>query len=67
MLGVYRQRGDRILAEANQCIGSEAGIYGDTRLTTTIDPTIPDDQVGPPVPGLPPIFINPPVSASPAQ
>jgi hypothetical protein len=67
ILGVYRQRSDRLAAEANQCIGSEVGLLGDTRLTTTVDPDIPEDQAGPPPPPVVPVPIPPPVSASPAQ
>jgi hypothetical protein len=64
ILGVYRQRGDRLTAEANQCVGSEVGFIGDTRLTTSIDPTIPDDQGGPPGVPITPIVITPPICAS---
>ena len=66
ILGVYRSRADRLSAEANQCVGSEVGLLGDTRLTTTIDPQIPEDQSGPPPVPLPPVTIVPPISASPA-
>lgn len=66
ILGVYRQRSDRLSAEANQCVGSEVGLLGDTRLTTTVDPDIPEDQAGPPPVPFVPVTIPPPVSASPS-
>ncbi len=66
IMGVYRQRSDRLLSEANQCIGSDLGVIGDTRTTQTIDPGIPDDQVGlPPGPAIP--LPVPPIPVSAAQ
>jgi hypothetical protein len=65
ILGVYRQRAERISVEANQCIGNEAGFLGDTRVSSSIDPTIPDTEGALP-PGEPfnPVVIPPPSCAS---
>jgi len=68
ILTVLRQRAEQLTAEANQCIGEEAAFTGETRTTTTIDPTLPssDETQYPPVePGLVPP--PPPVPASPSQ
>ncbi|HEU4410510.1 MAG TPA: hypothetical protein VFS43_34970 [Polyangiaceae bacterium] len=71
ILGVYRQRSERISVEANQCIGNEAGFLGDTRVNYSVDPTIPDPEPsrgpdGGPLPGEPfnPIIVPPPSCAS---
>lgn len=44
ILTVLRQRTDQLTAEANQCIGQEAGFIGESAVTSTIDPTIPKDD-----------------------
>ncbi len=43
ILTVLRQRTEQLSAEANQCIGEEAVLIGDSKITATIDPTLPDD------------------------
>jgi hypothetical protein len=43
VIAVLRQRGDQLLAEANQCIGQEAAFVGETQVTTTIDPSLPPE------------------------
>jgi hypothetical protein len=50
ILTVLRQRAEQLTAEANQCIGEEAAFIGDTKVTTTVDPTLPasDDTNFPP-------------------
>jgi Spy/CpxP family protein refolding chaperone len=58
ILTVLRQRGEQLVAEANQCIGEEAAFIGDTRTTVTIDPRIPPDET--PYPPTDPIFVIPP-------
>ncbi|MDI3283103.1 hypothetical protein [Polyangium sp. 15x6] len=61
ILGVLRQRVEQLVAEANQCIGKDADILGETSTVTQIDPGIPDDPAFYP----PPIIIQePPPSAS---
>jgi hypothetical protein len=44
ILSVLRQRTDQLTAEANQCIGQEAGFVGDTAVTSTIDPGLPEED-----------------------
>ena len=50
ILTVLRQRAEQLTAEANQCIGEEAAFIGDTKVTTTVDPSLPasDDTNFPP-------------------
>lgn len=43
ILSVLRQRSDQLTAEANQCIGQEAGFVGDSAVSATIDPNIPEE------------------------
>jgi hypothetical protein len=43
ILGVLRQRADQLTAEANQCIGQEAAFTGESEITSTIDPGLPND------------------------
>jgi hypothetical protein len=43
VLGVYRQRGDRLLAESNQCVGTDPPPSSASRLTVSVDPTLPDE------------------------
>lgn len=63
ILTVLRQRVEQLVAEANQCIGEEAAFVGDTRVRTTIDPTIPPDET--PYPNNDPtLVIGPPPCTS---
>lgn len=62
ILTVLRQRTEQLVAEANQCIGEEAAFVGDTRVKTTIDPTIPPDQT--PYPPSDPSLVIPPQCTS---
>jgi hypothetical protein len=41
ILTVLRTRSDQLSAEANQCIGKEAGFIGESAVTSTIDPNLP--------------------------
>lgn len=43
IISVLRQRGDQLTAEANQCIGQEAGFVGESAVTAQIDPGLPAD------------------------
>ena len=63
ILTVLRQRVEQLHAEANQCIGEEAVLFGETKITTTIDPNLPRDDPS----SYPdnPIISIPPVIASP--
>ena len=44
ILTVLRQRSEQLTAEANQCIGQEAGFIGDSAVTSTIDPNLPEED-----------------------
>jgi hypothetical protein len=39
---VLKDRSAALVSEANQCIGEETGFIGETTITVTIDPSIPD-------------------------
>jgi hypothetical protein len=69
ILSVLRQRTDQLAAEANQCIGKEAGFVGESAVTSSIDPNLPDDPSKYPgtQPGQYPddnLFVDPPACAS---
>lgn len=44
ILMVLKDRVEQLMAEANQCIGEEAGFVGETRVTFTVDPNMPKDD-----------------------
>jgi hypothetical protein len=44
ILTVLRQRVEQLSAEAAQCIGEEAVLYGETKVVTTIDPNLPRED-----------------------
>jgi hypothetical protein len=44
ILTVIRQRADQLAAEANQCIGEEAGYVGQSSVSTTVDKDLPGDD-----------------------
>jgi len=44
ILTVLRQRTDQLTAEANQCIGQEAGFVGESSVTSTVDPNMPKED-----------------------
>lgn len=41
ILQVLGQRSQQLTAEANQCIGEEAAFIGETKVDTSVDPTLP--------------------------
>ena len=43
IMSVLRQRSDQLTAEANQCIGQEATVFGDSAVSVQIDPGITPD------------------------
>jgi hypothetical protein len=43
ILSVLRQRADQLSAEANQCIGQEAGFVGESAVSFTVENGIPSD------------------------
>jgi hypothetical protein len=61
ILGVLEQRTQQLGAEANQCIGEEAVLIGQSQTTMTIDPTLPppDTETNYP-PTDPTLVVNPP-------
>jgi hypothetical protein len=61
VLGVLRQRGEQLVAEANLCIGKEAEVLGEAAVIATIDPAIADEPAYYP-PNI--IIIEPPPSGS---
>lgn len=64
ILTVLRQRSEQLTAEANQCIGEEATLIGEAKVTTTVDPTLPPDDDTNYTPPDPNIVINPPSCSS---
>lgn len=44
ILTVLRQRSEQLSAEANQCIGQEAGFIGESAVTAQIDPNLPTED-----------------------
>lgn len=62
ILTVLRQRVEQLTAEANQCIGVDAYYVGDSKVTTTIDPNI--TQQDPSAYPDNPIVSAPPICAS---
>ncbi len=60
ILTVLRQRTEQLTAEANQCIGEEATIIGESKVTTTVDPTLPPDDETNFTGNDPNLVINPP-------
>jgi len=44
ILSVLRQRGDQLSAEANQCVGNDAGFIGESSVTSSVDPDLPEED-----------------------
>jgi hypothetical protein len=44
IIAVYKDRGDRLAAEANQCVGTDVGFIGAGTVTVDIDPSIVQDD-----------------------
>jgi hypothetical protein len=42
LLGVLKERVDELMSEANQCIGEETGIAGESELELQVDESLPD-------------------------
>jgi len=63
ILTVLRQRVEQLRAEANQCIGAESVLFGETKVVTTIDQNLPHEDPS----SYPdnPVVSVPPVTASP--
>ncbi|MES1176768.1 MAG: hypothetical protein ABUL62_20765 [Myxococcales bacterium] len=62
---VLKDRSAALVAEANQCIGEETGFIGESTVTVSIDPTIPDTDTT----TFPndPFVAQPPVLSSPTK
>ncbi len=45
IISVLRQRSDQLTAEANQCVGKEIALIGESSVTYETDPGIPDIEV----------------------
>ncbi len=44
ILTVLRQRSDQLAIEANQCVGQEVGVVGESAVTSTVDPNLPTED-----------------------
>jgi hypothetical protein len=44
ILTVLRQRVEQLGAESNQCVGEELTLIGESKVTTVIDPNLPNDD-----------------------
>lgn len=63
ILSVLKQRSDQLSAEANQCIGQEAGFVGESNVSFTVDLPYPDDtSVFQPPGGC--VIVDPPTCTS---
>jgi len=62
---VLKDRSSALVSEANQCIGEETGFIGESTVTVTIDPNIPDTDTA----NFPsdPLVTQPPVVSSPTK
>jgi len=60
---VLKDRSAALVSEANQCIGEETGFIGESTVTVTIDPSIPDtdpsDFPSDPLVSTPPVLTSP--------
>jgi hypothetical protein len=62
ILTVLTQRVQQLTAEANQCIGQEAGFVGESAVTSTIDPNLPQED--PSEYPTPDVVVEPPACSS---
>lgn len=63
VLGALSKRATELSAEANQCVGEETGVLGESTLEITVDDDIPKEDTG--APRAPVMISTPPVAASP--
>ncbi|HEY4106847.1 MAG TPA: hypothetical protein VGM44_23260 [Polyangiaceae bacterium] len=65
IIQVLKDRASALVAEANQCIGEETGFIGESTVTVTIDPNIPNTDPS----DFPndPLVSEPPVLSSPTK
>jgi hypothetical protein len=64
VLGVYRARADTLASEAQLCIGNDVVLSGQTSVTTSVDPGIPEDYTGVPKPPDSVVPVIPPTCGS---
>jgi hypothetical protein len=64
IVDVVRQRVEQLTAEANQCIGEEAGFIGESKVTMTVEPGLPGQQETTSYPDPPSLVTQPPQCAS---
>ena len=62
---VLKDRSSALVSEANQCIGEETGFIGESTVTVSIDPSIPDND--PSNFPLDPLVSQPPTLSSPTK
>jgi hypothetical protein len=62
IMGVLEQRAQQLGAEANQCIGEEAVLIGQSKTDMTIDPTLPPPDTEPQFPPPDPSMVSVPPS-----
>ncbi len=67
ILSVLKQRGDQLVAEANQCLGEELAFVGATQVVTQIDPNLPGDDTTEYPPTDPTLVSAPPQCLSCSQ
>jgi hypothetical protein len=67
MLVVLRQRGEQLIAEANQCIGEDLAFVGQTQVGVEYPPELPGQDATEYPPLVPPIEIIIPISVSPVK
>ena len=62
---VLKDRSSALVSEANQCIGEETGFIGESTVTVTIDPSVPDTDPS----NFPndPLVTEPPTLSSPTH
>jgi len=65
IIQVLKDRSAALVSEANQCIGEETGFIGESTVTVSIDPNIPDQDTS----SFPndPFVTQPPVLSSPTH
>jgi hypothetical protein len=65
ILSVLRQRSDQLTAEAQQCIGQEAGFVGESAVQATVEPGLPPDPSSWDAPGST-VIVTPPLTEPPS-
>jgi hypothetical protein len=66
VLDVLNDRVRVLVSESNQCVGEETGFIGEAEISVTIDPNLPDDNLGGES-SAPPLSPPPPTVNSPIE